>query len=198
MKNENTKTENFREDFIAAQFELDSLDKPLAGYTFKNDYWNGWGCPYFTFEAMQQLVTAVSDDEYITAFYSKHNDEFIFFDHLNGHDDGQNYVNQIGATIINGIKVYKAHELCWCFHRVRDEAATVEPDALKSFDVQILYKEWLTVTVYANSENEARKLAERGDAIPDAYWEKLGKLQSDFSLDFCDNDTDVIRIIENE
>lgn len=200
MKNENTNIENFREEFIAAQFELDNLDKPLAGYTFKGDYWNGFGCPYFDFDTMRELAKAVSDGEHWNVTYDLESDKF-HFENLNNWDDqyGQYVTQAIGATIINGMKLYQAHQLCWCFYAI-DDATTVTPDAqtTKSFDVRTVYTEFLTITVQAASAELAEKLVESGLGFPEEYLQRLHALQSEFGIDFCDSEIEVMGSDENE
>lgn len=200
MKNENTNIENFREDFIARQFEIEGCDKPLNGYAFTGDYWNGFGCPYFDFDTMRELAKAVSDGEFWDVTYDLESDKF-HFQNLNNWDEqyGQFVTQAIGTTIINGMKLYPAHQLCWCFHEI-DDAATVTPDAqaTKSFDVQIVYKEWLTVTVEATTPDEAKRMIESGEGITKEYWLAYGEVQKEFGIDFCDSEIDVLNVVENQ
>lgn len=198
MENTNTLTidNNHRTDFIAKTFSLDSTDQTFEGYGFIGDYWNGWACPYLPYESMVKFVETVNDGEYITAFYSPFNDQFVFFDHCSANENGNNYVSQIGSTTINGIKVYTAHHLCWCFTEASEPVET--ESNLKSFDVRTVYTEWLTLSVQAASHKQAEKLVENGQALPNEYWERLTALQKEFGIDFCDSEIEVMGSDENE
>lgn len=173
----NTATKNYRSDFVPRQFEVDASETPLKGFAFVGDYWNGWGCPYFDFETMQTLASIYSDGEYWNISYCADTDEFLFEDLLSGDDTEPNVIQKIGSTIINGMKLYKAHELCWCFH----EMPTPE-----KYIVSFAYTEWLQVQVTATSEGDAIENLK----IPQAYFERLNELQKEFGLRFCDSELD--------
>lgn len=70
---------------------------------------------------------------------------------------------------------------------------------MKSFDLQIRYTEFLTVTVEAASAKEAVDLVlnRQGNFFPTEYWNELAALQAKYKIDFCDNDTDLLNGFEN-
>ena len=61
----------------STKFTIDTLgDRVFEGYTNGED-WNGWACPYFTFEQAQAIVGAYHDHGW-PAHYDQANDQFVF------------------------------------------------------------------------------------------------------------------------
>lgn len=59
----------------SSKFVIDTLpENSFEGFS-RGDDWNGWACPYFSFEEAQKIVKAHAPD---TARYEENNDQFIF------------------------------------------------------------------------------------------------------------------------
>ena len=69
------------------KFTIDTLgERVFEGYT-KDEHWNGWACPYFTFEQAQSIVTAHNDNGW-PAHYDQVHDQFVFsMKHAGGEED---------------------------------------------------------------------------------------------------------------
>lgn len=93
---------------MKAIFNLDG-SKPFEGLTFGHA-WNGWACPYFTFDVGLKIQEMVGD----CLKYSKDKDAFIF-DVLD--DEPEEY----SAKIINGEKYYPIGNSSWCWDKVEKE-----------------------------------------------------------------------------
>ena len=80
------------------KFAIDFLaDKTFEGYT-RGEGWNGFACPYFTFDQAQKVVEAWRDTNSF-AFYDGSRDEFVF----EMQDGGQ---DSFGFVEIDDKKVY--------------------------------------------------------------------------------------------
>src|SRR5689334_10027821 len=59
------------------KFTIDTLGaRVFAGYT-KDEDWNGWACPYFTFDQAESIVAAYHENGW-PARYDQTNDHFVF------------------------------------------------------------------------------------------------------------------------
>jgi hypothetical protein len=90
------------------KFTIDTLgERVFDGYT-KDEDWNGWACPYFTFEQAQSIVTAHNDNGW-PARYDQGNDQFIFsMKHAGGQED------EIYSPILeDGLKLYPIGTASW-------------------------------------------------------------------------------------
>ena len=69
------------------KFTIDTLgERVFDGYT-KDEHWNGWACPYFTFEQAQSIVTAHNDNGW-PARYDQVQDQFVFsMKHAGGEEE---------------------------------------------------------------------------------------------------------------
>lgn len=89
-----------------AQFLIDLYgDKVFDGYT-QGETWNGWACPYFTFEQAERLVQAHSEKGF-RAWYDADSDAFSF--EIEASDD----IDSFSAQEIEGIKLYPIGTGCW-------------------------------------------------------------------------------------
>ena len=70
-----------------AKFTIDTLgDCVFEGYS-KDEDWNGWACPYFTFEQAESIVAAYHEKGW-PARYDQTNDCFVFsMQHAGGDED---------------------------------------------------------------------------------------------------------------
>jgi len=84
-------------------FKIESLGyETFEGFT-KDENWNGWDCPYFTFEQAQKVLKTYNELRRIvgqtnTAFYDSSADAFVFPDDEEKEifssvaEDGQNII----------------------------------------------------------------------------------------------------------
>jgi hypothetical protein len=80
-----------------AKFSIDTLgDNVFESFT-QGEEWNGWACPYFTFDQAQTLVQA-----YQEGWYDEDSDAFSFEIEGGSEED----VDTFPATEIKGMKVY--------------------------------------------------------------------------------------------
>src|SRR5688572_28108464 len=88
-----------------ATFVIDFLgDKAFKGYT-QGEEWNGFACPYFTFNQGQRVMEAWLENGH-KAFYSKEKDEFYF-----QMEDGE--MDIFPSVEIAGENVYPIGNGCW-------------------------------------------------------------------------------------
>ena len=103
----------------ASMFYLDALDgKEYRGYT-TGETWNGWACPYFTFEEAKRIAEnqeilnqIVSDDEKYEGKYIESEDKFSFYEPYN--DEWYDFE----AVDINGKKLYPIGTRYWTWSEV--------------------------------------------------------------------------------
>lgn len=95
-----------------AKFKIESLGyETFDGFT-KDEEWNGWACPYFTFDQAQKVLKQFNLFREITgqkhfAFYDEQVDAFVF--PANGEDDPEVFA----AVSENGEKYYLVGTFCW-------------------------------------------------------------------------------------
>lgn len=91
------------------KFSLDTLgNQVFDGYTRDED-WNGWACPYFTFEQAERIVEACRASG-ISARYDAALDAFNFELESGA---GEKEVETYPAQEIEGRKVYSVGAFCW-------------------------------------------------------------------------------------
>jgi hypothetical protein len=96
-----------------ARFVIDFLgDLEFEGYTRGED-WNGFACPYFSFDQAQKIVDAWIKSG-SNASYDSANDIFSFLMH-NGETDS------FSAIDYNGMKIYPIGNGCWIWSEVNTE-----------------------------------------------------------------------------
>lgn len=95
-----------------AHFTLDSLgDVLLDGFT-AGETWNGWECPYFTFQQARKVVDAFNasqrvNGDSVEARYDATQDAFCFFFESAGESD------DFSAVEIEGKKYYPIGAYAW-------------------------------------------------------------------------------------
>jgi|GEM_PF-2327476 len=101
---------SFTIDFIA--------DKTFNGYTRRED-WNGFACPYFSFEQAQHLAEEWSKTGF-TAQYDEASDVFIFGVDVGG-GAAQEETEEYPAVEIEGAKYYPIGAFCWIWQDSRQD-----------------------------------------------------------------------------
>jgi hypothetical protein len=87
------------------KFMIDFLgSKEFEGYTLE-ETWNGFACPYFTFEEAQKVVDAWGESGSI-ASYDSNSDKFNF-----EMQDGE--TDSFPAIQFDGMKLYPIGNGCW-------------------------------------------------------------------------------------
>jgi len=101
------------------RFSIDFLDGEIFdGYT-NGEYWNGFACPYFTFEQAQAIVSA-SRARGFDARYDAEADQFTFeMQNSESEDDRDSFP----AVKIDNLKVYPIGAHCWIWDEVSQEDA---------------------------------------------------------------------------
>jgi hypothetical protein len=97
-------------EFKKVLFSLDCLPDYawVEGMTYGN-YWNGWGCPYFTKENGLKVVEYCGFD----LTYSEEKDAFI---HTDEDCDDEDNTTEFDSTLIDGVKYYAIGSHSWCWH----------------------------------------------------------------------------------
>jgi hypothetical protein len=109
--------------FHSAKFGIDD-SRLYPGYSCEGESWNGWACPFFTFEVALEIATSMyptTKDEHFR--YEEMTDSFLFFsksDEEYDLDAGEIYqpYECTGADIVvNGqvIHVYDIGAGAWCW-----------------------------------------------------------------------------------
>ncbi|HEY0319453.1 MAG TPA: hypothetical protein VGC66_00630 [Pyrinomonadaceae bacterium] len=90
------------------EFSLDTYgDQVFSGYTLDEE-WNGWACPYFTYDQALLLVEAHRSHGW-RAHYEEENDAFVFsFEH-----DGLDTPDTFPSVTISGRKFYPVGAFGW-------------------------------------------------------------------------------------
>lgn len=101
-------------------FKIESLgDEIFDGFT-ADEEWNGWDCPYFTFEQARKVSnrfnslrekTGLKD----TAFYEEGDDSFVF-------PVGGNETERFSAIMADGRKYYPVGSFCWIWEEISSDA----------------------------------------------------------------------------
>ena len=91
-------------------------DQVFGGFT-NGEQWNGWACPYFTFDVGQQIVQSLGKNQ--VAFYDEASNEFVF--DVNGTNDPTDY-DRFGSIEAEGIgKLYPIGTHAWIWEEVAVE-----------------------------------------------------------------------------
>jgi len=94
-----------------AKFNLESLGyETFEGFT-KDEYWNGWDCPYFTFEQASKVLNNYNElrrivDSQNLARYDSEADAFVF------PSDEENEPETFSFIIENDQKYYPVGAFC--------------------------------------------------------------------------------------
>lgn len=99
-----------------AQFAIDFLEgKTFQGYS-QDEYWNGFACPYFSFEQAQQVAEAwrASGSD---ARYDGEVDAFSF--EVNTGEGAKEYESYSGL-LIEGMKLYPIGSSNWIWESVEE------------------------------------------------------------------------------
>ncbi|MGC2237991.1 MAG: hypothetical protein WA584_17660 [Pyrinomonadaceae bacterium] len=92
-----------------AKFFLEVLEPyDFEGYT-EDDDWNGWSCPYFTFDEAEKIVKAHKQAG-LKAIYEESSDEFIF--------ELQGEIEIYAPTTINELKLYPIGTASWIWEEI--------------------------------------------------------------------------------
>lgn len=104
--------------FEKATFVLDAFEgEEFEGYT-QGETWNGFECPYLTFESAQRLMAVLSAGGQ-TAFYDAASDQFVC-----AGEDGEDDPDRYGALQVEGLgKLYPVGAFVWTWGRVENTAA---------------------------------------------------------------------------
>lgn len=87
------------------QFTADSfMGKTFSGFSAGQE-WNGWQCPFFTFEEGQRILAAQNTLSPGSSYYNEAKDAFIF----NFQDEIEEYLGEM----INGQKLYPIGNGIW-------------------------------------------------------------------------------------
>lgn len=97
----------------ATKFGLDTFENEFfEGYT-RDEEWNGWACPYFTFEQAQSIVEA-HHRRGMSARYDINLDQFVF---IPGGGDEEIYA----PVEIDSQKLYPIGAFNWIWEEVAKE-----------------------------------------------------------------------------
>lgn len=91
------------------KFYLDFFgeDQTIDGIS-QGSHWNGWECPYFTFENAMKLKDLFGKNGFLK--YNKKKDVFIF-------DSKNDDREEFEPVFIDGIKYYAIGAFSWCWNR---------------------------------------------------------------------------------
>lgn len=95
-----------------AKFKIESLGYEIFDGFTKGEIWNGWDCPYFTFEQAQKILKNYNLLRQIIgrrnlAFYDSIADVFVF------PSDDEDEPETFEAINENGQKYYPVGAFCW-------------------------------------------------------------------------------------
>ena len=114
-----------------ALFSMDCFDNDqpnIEGITY-GSHWNGWACPYFTYENGLLIAKLLNDDEQwcidrdlpvSKLIYLGTKDAFMYIDGCYP-DEGE----EITPSIIDGVKYYPIGAFGWCWSEVTTEGEQV-------------------------------------------------------------------------
>lgn len=94
-----------------AEFTIDTFPGlKFSGYSNDED-WNGWACPYFTFEEAQKIVHA-QNSEGIKSWFDEEGDQFVF--ETDGEEESYPAVQE------NGHNLYPIGSSNWIWEESND------------------------------------------------------------------------------
>jgi hypothetical protein len=100
--------------------EIESLGyETFKGFT-KGENWNGWDCPYFTFEQAQKVLKTYNElrriiGQNVLAYYDAETDAFVF--PANAEDESEIFA----AIIEDSEKYYPVGAFCWIWEEAAEE-----------------------------------------------------------------------------
>jgi hypothetical protein len=99
----------------ASKFSLDPFNiRSFDGYSL-DESWNGFACPYFTFE-QAHCVVDVCRRFGIRAWYEEESDQFVFVDEDESSE--RNECEMFSATVIDGAKLYPIGAFSWIWEEI--------------------------------------------------------------------------------
>jgi hypothetical protein len=102
-----------------SDFKIDTLvGQTFHGYTLGEE-WNGWNCPYFTFEQSNKVLEAhkdakAYDGNKLNAFYDTEKDAFCF------ELDAGDHIEEFYSVEIEGKKLYPKGSGSWIWEEVEN------------------------------------------------------------------------------
>ena len=99
------------------KFKIESLGyQTFEGFT-KDEIWNGWACPYFTFDQAQKVLQQYNQLREIIgqkerAFYDEASDTFVF------PADGEDEPETFAAIDEDDRKYYPVGAFCWIWEEI--------------------------------------------------------------------------------
>jgi hypothetical protein len=104
-----------------AKFSHDFLgDSEFRGYTRDEDY-NGFACPYFTYDQAMLILQAWLEHG-LAANYDENTDEFVF--EVSGGEAGNEF-QRFGAIYADGLKLYPIGVFDWIWEEVENSLTKV-------------------------------------------------------------------------
>lgn len=99
------------------KFMTDPLGTRIFDGFSQDESWNGWACPYFTFDQAQQIVKAYQENG-IKAWYDEASDAFSFEVDAGG---GIKEVDTFASNEVDGKKLYPIGAFCWIWEEAAEE-----------------------------------------------------------------------------
>lgn len=104
-----------------AKFTIDVYEGQSFDGFSRDEDWNGWACPYFTFEQGLKVMEAHLARGW-KAKYNESEDQFVFdFSH-----DGNDEPDAFTAEQIEGKKLYPLGAFCWIWEEEPQEVAEAQ------------------------------------------------------------------------
>lgn len=101
---------------IKRKFTIDGyedMDLIVDGYTL-NESWNGWECPYFTFEQAVKIM------EHFEGYYKKGTDTFVFFEN-DKFTETEEYTSSEHNINDELVRLYPIGSGCWVWEEYTEE-----------------------------------------------------------------------------
>jgi hypothetical protein len=93
------------EELINAEFRADFFgEETFSGFT-NGETWNGWACPYFSYEQGQRIITVYREKLKGKAWYEEEEDMFFF--------EFSEETEEYPAELVNGRKLYPIGNGVW-------------------------------------------------------------------------------------
>lgn len=102
------------------KFSTDPLGNRIFDGFTQDENWNGWACPYFTFDQAQQIVQAYQENG-MKAWYDGASDAFSFEIDAG---EGEKEIDTFPSQEMNGKKVYPIGAFCWIWEEATEELMT--------------------------------------------------------------------------
>jgi hypothetical protein len=105
-----------------AKFSHDSLgDSKFRGYT-RDESYNGFACPYFSYDQAVLILQAWLEHG-LAANYDENTDEFVF--EVSGGEAGNEF-QRFGAIYADGVKLYPIGVFDWIWEEIENSAPELE------------------------------------------------------------------------